>query len=70
MLIDFLNPYTVVHNLVPEEEKQIDGISFQIRKTFSSDEYILKDIDIIDNGAHFHYQERVKAIRRLEFMEY
>ncbi|MFC2125442.1 class I SAM-dependent methyltransferase [Bacteroidota bacterium] len=70
MLIDFLNPYTVVHNLIPEEEKQIDGIKFYITKTFSSDEYILKDIEIEDNGRQYHFQERVKAIRRLEFMEY
>jgi SAM-dependent methyltransferase len=70
MLIDFLNPYTVVHNLVPEEEKQIDGVHFHIRKSFSEDEYILKDIDIDDNGSHYHFQEKVKAIRRFEFMEY
>ena len=70
ILIDFLNPYTVVHNLIPEEEKHIDGINFHITKTISSDEFILKDIDIEDNGDQYHFQERVKAIRRVEFMEY
>lgn len=70
LIIDFLNPYAVVNNLVPREEKHIDGIKFYITKTISADEYILKDIDIDDQGEQYHFQERVKAIRRMEFMEY
>ncbi|MBL6449817.1 class I SAM-dependent methyltransferase [Fulvivirga sp. 29W222] len=70
LLIDFLNPYKVVHNLVPSEEKQIEGITFQIAKQFSEDGYILKDIRFEDNGHEYHYQEKVKAIRRVEFLSY
>ena len=70
LLIDFLNPYMVIHNLVPEEEMTIDGIRFYIRRKLSMDGYILKDIDIDDNGDKFHFQEKVKAIQQHEFMEY
>lgn len=70
MLIDFLNPYKVIHHLVPEEIKEIEGISFHITKHLSQDNYIIKDIRFEDNGRHWHFQERVKAIRRTQFLEY
>lgn len=69
LLIDFLNPYTVINNLVPEETKTIDGIHFRINK-YLDREYITKDIRFDVNGKHFHFQEKVKAIRRLRFLEY
>ncbi len=69
LLIDFLNPYTVINNLVPEEIKLIKGIKFHIRK-FLSGEYIVKNIAFEDHGKRHEFQERVKAIRRVEFLEY
>lgn len=70
LLIDFLNPYKVVHNLVAEEIKIIEGIEFHITKHLSEDNFIVKDIRFTDNGRSFHFQERVKAIRRHKFLEY
>ncbi|ELR71423.1 methyltransferase, putative [Fulvivirga imtechensis AK7] len=70
LVIDFLNPYVVVHNLVPSEDKQVEGINFRINRKLSGDGYIVKDIQFRDNGHHYHYQERVKAIRRIEFLDY
>lgn len=70
LLIDFLNPYKVVHNLVPEEVKTIEGIEFHITKHLSEDDFIVKDIRFSDKGHSFHFQERVKAIRRTKFMDY
>ena len=70
MLIDFLNPYKVVHNLVPEEVKKIEGIEFHITKHLSEDNFIIKDIRFEDGGREYHFQERVKAIRRTRFLEY
>ncbi|MTI20352.1 class I SAM-dependent methyltransferase, partial [Fulvivirga sp. RKSG066] len=32
LLIDFLNPYRVINNLVPEEKKTIEGIEFDITR--------------------------------------
>lgn len=69
LLIDFLNPYTVINNLVPEEVKRINGIDFHIRK-FLKGEYIVKDIRFQDKGESYNFQERVKAIRRVKFLEY
>lgn len=69
LLIDFLNPYTVINNLVPEEVKNINGICFHIRK-YLEGEYIVKDIRFADDGRSYNFQERVKAIRRVKFMEY
>ena len=70
LLIDFLNPYKVVHHLVPEEVKVIEGIEFHISKYLSEDSYIVKDIHFQDQGRHYHFQERVKAIRRQRFLDY
>lgn len=70
LLLDFLNPYKVVNNLLPEEIKQVDEIEFHITKHLSTDNYIVKDIRFDDQGISHHYQERVKAIRRLEFLEF
>ena len=69
LLIDFLNPFTVINDLVPEETKSVNGIDFHIRK-FVKGEYIVKDITFEDNGEKYHFQERVKAIRRVRFLEY
>jgi SAM-dependent methyltransferase len=69
LLIDFLNPYTVINNLVPDETKTINGIDFRIKK-YLEGEYIVKDIRFDDIGKHYHFQEKVKAIRRIRFLEY
>jgi SAM-dependent methyltransferase len=69
LLIDFLNPYTVIHHLAPEEIKQIDGICFHINKKLDNG-IIIKDIKFVDNGRTFHFYEKVKAIRRVEFLDY
>ena len=69
LLIDFLNPYTVVHDLAPEEIKVIDGITFHINKKIDNG-FIIKDIKFVDQDRKFHFYEKVKAIRRMEFLEY
>ena len=69
-LLDFLNPYVVINNLVDCEEKVIGGVSFKINREYTGDDYFLKKIEVHDNGDIFHFMERVKAIRRTEFLEY
>ncbi len=68
-ILDFLNPYTVINNLSPSETKVLEGIEFHITRLFDG-EFILKNIDFEDNGKSHHFQEKVKAIRRVEFLEY
>lgn len=70
LLIDFLNPYVVINNLVSEEKKEIDNIHFNITRVFTEDNYIVKNININDHGRHFDYMEKVKAIRRTDFLNY
>jgi SAM-dependent methyltransferase len=69
LLIDFLNPYTVVHDLAPAEIKEIDGIAFHITKKIENG-FIIKDIKFADQGRKYHFYEKVKTIRRMEFLEY
>jgi SAM-dependent methyltransferase len=69
LLIDFLNPYTVIHDLAPEEIKKIEGIRFHITKKLDNG-IIIKDIKFVDKGMNYHFYEKVKAIRRVEFLEY
>lgn len=69
-LLDFLNPYVVIHQLDNEEERKIGKVKFHLSKELSDEGYIIKNIDIRDNSNEYHFQEKVKAIRRIEFMEY
>ncbi|MBK6265022.1 class I SAM-dependent methyltransferase [Marivirga sp. S37H4] len=68
-VLDFLNPYKVINNLVTEEIKEVEGIEFHINRSFDG-EHIIKDIAFTDSGKLFHFQEKVKAIRRLSFLDY
>lgn len=68
-LIDFLNPFKVIHDLSPEEVKEVEGVRFTISKKLENG-VIRKDIQFTDQGREYHYYEKVKAIRRTEFLEY
>jgi SAM-dependent methyltransferase len=70
LLIDFLNPYVVINHLVEEEERVIDNVKFKITREYTEDEYLVKHIDIEDHGQHYQFHEKVKAIRRIEFLDY
>jgi SAM-dependent methyltransferase len=60
-VIDFMNVYQVVPNLVPQEVKTVDGIDFHIRRFFLAG-HIYKEIDFEDKGHAFHFTEKVKAL--------
>ncbi len=68
-ILDFLNPYTVINNLVEEEIKIVDGIEFHINKEYTGI-FLIKKITFTDQGQNFSFQEKVKAIRRVHFLEY
>lgn len=68
-IIDFLNPTLVINNMVPCEEKTIDGIHFKISRKFKNG-YILKDIEFEDGENAYRFQERVQAIRKNDFLRY
>jgi SAM-dependent methyltransferase len=68
-ILDFLNPFVVINDLVEAETKIIDGIKFNISRRFDG-EFIIKDIVINDHGQIFYFHEKVRAIRRVHFLEY
>lgn len=69
LVIDFLNPYRVVHELVEEEIKNVKGIEFHINRRYENG-YIIKDISFVDGDESFCFHEKVQAIRRTDFMDY
>lgn len=69
MVIDFLNIHTVIKNLVPQETKQIDGVTFNIQRSVFNDR-ILKEIEIIDGNKVGRFTEAVQALALEDFQAY
>ncbi|MGQ7947039.1 class I SAM-dependent methyltransferase [Flavobacterium sp. WC2509] len=65
-VIDFMNVNQVIANLVPEEVKTVDGIDFNIKRHLT-DGHIYKVIDFHDQGQHYHFTEKVKALTLNDF---
>ena len=65
-VIDFMNSEFVINNLVPEETKTIDGITFNLKRYVEND-YIVKDISFNTEGEDYNFQERVKAFTLADF---
>ncbi|WP_303309776.1 cyclopropane-fatty-acyl-phospholipid synthase family protein [Hymenobacter sp. BT730] len=70
LVIDFMNTERTVRELVSQEEKTVDGITFHLTRHLDAD-FIVKDIRFKDEfGRAHHHQERVRALRREQFEEY
>lgn len=67
-VIDFLNAHYVITNLVPEETKTIDGITFHIKR-YVENKKIIKEIEVIDNEKSFTFKEKVSALYLEDFEE-
>jgi len=65
-VIDFMNSQQVIDNLIPEETKEVDGITFAIKR-FVLDGYIIKEIDFEDQGKTYHFTEKVRAYTLEDF---
>jgi cyclopropane fatty-acyl-phospholipid synthase-like methyltransferase len=65
-VIDFMNVYTVVDQLVAAEIKTVDGIDFHINRKVV-DGFILKEIDFEDKGQTYHFTEKVRALTLEDF---
>ena len=68
-VIDFLNVSYVASNLVKEETKTVNNITFHINRAIKNG-YIQKDISFTKDGNHFEYQEKVKALTLAHFKNY
>lgn len=65
-VIDFMNAYHVIHHLIKEEKKEVDGITFNLSRDYDG-KFITKNIEFKDKGKSYSFQERVQAIKRDEF---
>ena len=66
LLIDFMNATKVIQNLVPAETKIINGITFDISRTYDG-QHIYKHIDVTEGEHVSHFMERVQALKLSDF---
>lgn len=69
LVIDFMNVNKVVRELVREERKTIDNITFNIRRLVENGQ-IVKEIRFEDEGKQHVFIERVRALTRAHFENY
>jgi len=65
-VIDFMNSQHVIDNLIPENKKTVEGITFH-QKRYVENGYIIKDINFTADGKEFSFQERVRAFTLEDF---
>ncbi len=69
ILIDFMNTAKVVRNIVPEEVKTVEGMTFHMKKKLEKG-FIIKIITVRDGSKTKVFMERVKAIFYRDFCSY
>lgn len=65
-VLDFMNVVKVIENLVPEEVKEVDGITFHLKR-WAEDGYIFKNIRFVHKEEEYDFTERVKALTLQDF---
>lgn len=65
-VIDFMNSEYVIDNLVHEDTKVVDDITFNLKR-YVEDGHIVKDIIFTANDIDYKFQERVKAFTLEDF---
>ncbi|WP_296637093.1 class I SAM-dependent methyltransferase [Polaribacter sp.] len=68
-VFDFLNVEMVKKNLVHNETKVVDGISFYITRNIK-DGFIIKNIQFVDNNKEHSFTERVKYLEEKQLKMY
>lgn len=69
LVIDFMNAHKVIANLVLDEVKVIDGLTFNINRKLENG-FIIKTISFTDNKQDFTFQEKVQALKLKDFENY
>lgn len=69
LVIDFMNTDQAIAGLVAEEEKEVKGILFKIHRGVENG-FIVKTIRFTDQGRDYCFEERVRALREEDFLEY
>ena len=65
-VIDFMNSENVIENLVEEDSKIIEGITFHQKRNVV-DDYIIKTINFTHENKDYEFKERVKAFSLYDF---
>lgn len=65
-VIDFFNTDYIIENLVAEETKEIEGITFNIKRSVENNK-IIKEIRFSDNGETYFFTEKVAAFTLTDF---
>lgn len=66
VVVDFMNAHKVVDNLILEEVKELDGITFEISRALRSSS-IVKEIKFKADGKDWSFTERVQALTAVDF---
>lgn len=67
-VIDFMNSNYVINHLVPQNNVEIDGVQFDIKRNFK-DGIITKTIHVKDGNKISKYEERVRAFNQQDFFD-
>jgi len=65
-VIDFMNANYVINNLVSEDTKTVEGITFHQKRSVKNG-YIVKDIAFEFDDEQYNFEERVKALTLDDF---
>jgi len=65
-VIDFMNANYVINNLVAEDTKTVEGITFHQKRSVKNG-YIVKNIAFEIDGEQYNFEERVKALTLEDF---
>ena len=68
-VIDFLNVYKVLKEIITQEKQEVDGITFHINR-YVKDNFILKEINFEADGKNHQYFEKVKCLDLETIEEY
>jgi len=68
VMIDYMNVTHSLKGLIPEEEKEIDGIVYKIKR-YTDENYIYKQIEIdnVQAGRPYVYTEKVMKLNQKDF---
>ena len=66
IIVDFFNETWVRNSLVPNMEKEVDGIVFRIQKIIDKDK-VVKTIRFEDNGRDYQFKEEVSLLSLDDF---
>jgi len=69
IVIDYLNVFKDLNQLIPHEVKTIDGINFIINKKLENN-FFIKNISFTHEGENYNFEEQVQAIDLNHFKQY